>query len=351
MPSHAIDIPSGAYFIWPFNLLIGGVRVRYSTAQLFTKIDDPDGMTLYFAETRGIPSEFAFDAATAKVIRTTSGVCRTESGVTYVTGIVPSMSSSIELRSRDGKPVRIVLLTSAEAEDAWKVRIAGRDHLLFTHQDFFADDKLDSTTFQIRSRGSSVFNFVISPPISMPFQAEPILKRTIKTPNQTGFTALAQPRYPKLQINLVQKAGVAAPVKTGPPSSWDKRRVAEAPGDERFQAAAKWSIVVPKNALTGLSNLFLDVDYQGDVAQLRSDHELLVDDFFNGARWQIGLKRYLKPNYSDAFEMQILPLRGDAPIFLEPTVRARVPKAGQIEALRSIRLIPEYQLSVTFKTQ
>jgi beta-galactosidase len=34
-----IDIPSGAYFIWPFNLAMGDFKLRYSTAQLFTKLE------------------------------------------------------------------------------------------------------------------------------------------------------------------------------------------------------------------------------------------------------------------------------------------------------------------------
>jgi hypothetical protein len=309
-------------------------------------------MTLYFMETRGIPPEFAFDAKSAKVVSTSSGFCRTESGVTYVKGLVPSESSSIEIRSRDGKQVRIVLLTSSEAEDAWKIRIAGRSSLLFTHQDFFADYKLDSTSLQFRSRGSSVFNFVISPSVPKPFLADPILKRTVKTPNVIGFTAVAQTRDPQVKIHLLQTVGHATPVRRGRPASpLNKRRVAEAPSDDAFQSAAKWSVAVPQCALNGLSNLFLNVDYQGDVARLRSSHGLLVDNFFNGDPWKIGLKRYLNTDRSGTFELQILPFRGYAPIFLEPAARARVPKIGSIETLRSLRLIPEYQLSVTFKTQ
>jgi hypothetical protein len=37
VPSHPVDLPSGAYFIWPFNLHAGGTNIRYSTAQPFTR--------------------------------------------------------------------------------------------------------------------------------------------------------------------------------------------------------------------------------------------------------------------------------------------------------------------------
>lgn len=47
VPRHPVDIPSGAYFIWPFNLSVGGITIRYSTAQLFTRIES-GGATTFF---------------------------------------------------------------------------------------------------------------------------------------------------------------------------------------------------------------------------------------------------------------------------------------------------------------
>ena len=29
VPRHPIDLPSGAYFIWPFNLRLAGITLRY----------------------------------------------------------------------------------------------------------------------------------------------------------------------------------------------------------------------------------------------------------------------------------------------------------------------------------
>ncbi len=72
-------------------------------------------------------------------LKTSSGEAVTDSGVVYVTGIQPGVDSSIDIVSSDGKSLRLVVLTSSEAEDAWKVRIAGSDHLLITAQDFAAD--------------------------------------------------------------------------------------------------------------------------------------------------------------------------------------------------------------------
>ena len=44
----------GAYFIWPFNLDLGPATLRYSTAQLFTRLDNGTQSTWVFEEIPGI---------------------------------------------------------------------------------------------------------------------------------------------------------------------------------------------------------------------------------------------------------------------------------------------------------
>ncbi|HEY1464113.1 MAG TPA: beta-galactosidase, partial [Terriglobales bacterium] len=41
IPNRPIDIPSGAYTMWPVNLNLGPATLRYATAQLLCKLDDP----------------------------------------------------------------------------------------------------------------------------------------------------------------------------------------------------------------------------------------------------------------------------------------------------------------------
>ena len=70
IPAKPVNIPSGAYFIWPFNLEMSGIRVKYSTAQLFTKIVTKDGTDYFFFAVPGIRAEFDFDAKSVSTIDT-----------------------------------------------------------------------------------------------------------------------------------------------------------------------------------------------------------------------------------------------------------------------------------------
>ena len=111
--------------------------------------------------------------------------------------------------------------------------------------------------------------------------------------------------------------------------------------------AASWKLTLSEHPLQGLSNLFLQVDYTGDVARINNGSHLLDDDFFNGLPWKISLRRVLDQHAADDLNLQILPLRLDSPIFLEDRVRATLPNTGkQVELLRSIRLVPQYQLTL-----
>jgi hypothetical protein len=120
-----------------------------------------------------------------------------------------------------------------------------------------------------------------------------------------------------------------------------------APEDSSFSQAGEWNVVVPQDALHGLSDLYLKIHYQGDEARLLAGGRLLTDNFFNGTAWQIGLKRFLPASASATFSLQVLPLSRKAPIFFEPGKQPEFGKDGQAGVLYSVEALPEYQVELT----
>jgi hypothetical protein len=150
-----------------------------------------------------------------------------------------------------------------------------------------------------------------------------------------------------LQFAQIQPAGNAPPVRTGPAQDWRPHGVAQAPAAGDLPQSAKWSITVPAGALDGLSELFLEVNYKGDVARLSANHKLLDDDFYNGEPWTVGLSRFLARDGSGNFELSILPLRKDAPVYFESPELLQFAPNGQIDKLDGLRFVPDYQLVIT----
>jgi beta-galactosidase len=347
VPRHPVDLPSGTYFIWPFNLHAAGVTLRYSTAQLFTRIENGGVTTLYFQAIPGIPAEFAFDPASVRSLHAANCATEHTANAIDVTAGKPGIDAQIELISSNGSTIRFVVLTQQEAEDAWKVRIAGSDHLLITGADFFADPHATPVRLWLHSAGSPHFSFVITPPLASSLTASLPLTRAASGPNADRFSASAAPRNLNLEIRSLKAAGTVPPVKLGPIGPGRPQGVAEAPPAGDLPQAAKWAIVTPRGAAAGLSELYLDLTYQGDLARFSAGDRLLTDNFFNGRPWTIGLKRFLQPGAAGTFELSILPLRSDAPVYFELPHPLSFAPNGEIGKLVNARLIPEYQLEIT----
>ena len=349
VPRHPIDIPSGVYFIWPFNMHFEGANLRYSTAQLFTKLgaspESVEPATFYFEAIPGIPAEFAFESSTTRGVKSSTGEITNEEGITYVTGAKPGLELSIDITSSTGKRLRFVVLSAEQAENAWKVHIAGRDRLLITNKDFFADSDSLAPRIWLDSRNTTSFEFTITPPVASLKASLPLTKVFAST-RAIEFAAYAPKRDFKVECTVIQKAVEVPPVKIGPSFDWRPHGVAQAPGPEDFTQAARWNFIVPAGAANGLSELYLEVNYQGDVARLSDERRLLTDNFYNGQPWTIGLKRFLNTQESGNFEVSILPLRKDAPVYLETRNPTQFEANGQIGQLGSIQLVPEYKLEI-----
>lgn len=121
-----------------------------------------------------------------------------------------------------------------------------------------------------------------------------------------------------IQISCTQmkKEGAIRTVSMG------SQNVAHQPEDSEFEAAATWSVdlsaLFAKYNNDELDNLFLEIDYRGDCARLYADDRLVADNFWNGKPMAVRVSDLIDKR----IELKILPLRKDAPIYLQREQRA-----------------------------
>lgn len=96
-PENPVTVSAAARFIWPFNLDLGrGVTLAWATAQPVTISEAGGTRTVYFAETPGVPAEFAFAGSPPRRLSPGGEIVRTASGL-------------------GGHAVKIVLLSDAQS--------------------------------------------------------------------------------------------------------------------------------------------------------------------------------------------------------------------------------------------
>jgi hypothetical protein len=344
VPDIPVTIPNGAYPIWPFNLDMKGVRLKYSTAQLFTRLTGNNETYYFFFVIPGIRPDFCFTDRTFTAI---SGNVpwRKLRGSTLLENVTPGLESNIVVQTLDGRKIRVVLLRRDEAENAWRTTFAGQDKILFTTGQFVEDEK----HIYLQSNGDPHFAFTIFPKMSTALAGgAPIEEaKSGQVADDSMFSATLPEYRVEFKLSKVQDAPPAPVENPNGRNAKPENASMVAPGADAFAKAAAWKITIDGyHRAASLSNLFLKIDYAGNVARLTSENSLLTDNFFNGDPWVVGLKRFMGEVRGNSIRVCVLPLEWDEPIKFETQFRPQLHEALQIANIRDVKLIPQYQLVI-----
>lgn len=339
VPNQPIDLPSGAYGIWPVNLPLNGATLRYSTAQLITKIERGKENWYFFFGLPGIVPEFWIQEQNA-----TFSVSRglTQQPLKDGLRIRAEAIATGEITLTSGsQKTHLVLLTQQQAKELWKTdnpqtffRFAGQ---------FYAEGNAihllndDNPKFDIGA-------FRTIPKIKTPSSVCEDLFQ------QATFTVT--PVSIRTEITEQQGPGTRSAWAPGADLKWRATRPVMAPEESEFDtAAAKWKITVkPEAPDAALNNILLRIRYRGDIARLYQEDRLLNDDFWNGLVWETGLKQIsMKPlSAMNSFILSVLPLPKEFPMYLEKAELLHTGHEENILSLDSVEAVPQYQLTLTF---
>jgi len=341
VPREPYNIPSQSSFFWPVNLDLGGALLKYATSQPLAKIDDGRQAYYFFVATEGIPPQFVFAAHTIKSVDAKSGRVSRQVGRVFVDGLNPSTNVAITVLTRTDKTLHIMLLSENQAENSCKISVKGRDFMLMTSADVF----INGESVHLRSRDANAFSFSIFPEAQIAATAS--LRRSGPDGIFARYSSSVEPKQIAVHIEKVRDADPSPAVKMGKALGWRGGAAALAPDDHDFEKAAVWRLKLPQNALDGVSDVFLDIHYFGDVARLYAGAQLLDDNFFNGSRWEVGLKRFAPQALTEGMELKVLPLRKGAPIFIPKRSRPEFGATPELADVKAIKVSPEYEITFT----
>jgi hypothetical protein len=331
VPTSPVDVPADSYFIWPVNMDMDGLRLRYSTAQPFCRMEAGRTVLYVFFAIPGISPEFSFAPDALKSMRVAGGVKSESSNEILVTAIEPSNRVVFEGDLPAGKKLQVVVLTREQARLATRISLIDGDHLVLSPQEVYSDGH----SMTLRALAQPEFHFSVWP--SLP-STEGSSVRIETQPDDGIFKT-----YSALGISQTVLASWA-PEQSVKPTPISHSDPATVPTTDDIEAAPRWKLSLPVNAFAGVSDLFLKVEYQGDIARLSAADHLLADDFYNGMPWCVGLKRFRRPVESGSMEITIVPWRDRSKVILDDFA---LNKVGDHSAhLLKVTVLPEYQLTV-----
>ncbi|HEX3729898.1 MAG TPA: hypothetical protein VHV47_08840, partial [Opitutaceae bacterium] len=234
------------------------------------------------------------------------------------------------VRSRAGSETRVLVLTQKQAGQIWKARLWGADRLFLSADTMIFDRKGVLWTQSRQPRMS--FGVYPAPKLSLPSASEGLFTRF----------GISVPEH-KVQVTWekVRDPAQAAPVRV------DNQGAAFAPADSTITAeSGVWRVRVDPAALVGVHEVFLDIDYAGDIGRAYLGDRFVDDDYYFGRTWEIGLSRFAPEVLEKGLKITVLPLRKDAPIYLPP---GRWPDFGghsEIGAIRGITAAVLYEARV-----
>jgi hypothetical protein len=337
VPLDPVIIPTDAFVIWPFNLDLNGVKLKYATSQLLCKLNG-DVPTYVFFAPNGLDPQFAFDSQTLASIDGATGARTDQKGISVFHSVQTGIDNLFTVHSPDGKSANILLLPQDLALRSYKINIWGADRLVLSKQSVSWDDQ---TLFVESSDPTAAIGVYPRPNIALSVPAE--------VPPLGSNYAILTVRSPAKNINLqIIETREYGPARKVPMSS-KRKPLPLPPTDKDFDAAAVFHIAIPPDALDGVADVLLKVDYIGDVARAYVGDRLIDDDFYFGQPWEIGLRRFGPDVFSKGITLKILPLAADNPALLDPNVHQKPGPDGM--EWKSVRFTPEvvYESNISVK--
>ena len=105
----------------------------------------------------------------------------------------------------------------------------------------------------------------------------------------------------------------------------------------------EYLLKIPDNYLAGINQLYLHVNYNGDMAEIRFGHRLVADNFNNFTSWQIGLKQFGNQIEGQQLKIKLFPFKPDFKIYFD---RALSKDEMEKTNIRDIQFIPEYSIDL-----
>nr|WP_150106712.1 beta-galactosidase [Paenibacillus sp. JDR-2] len=305
-------LPGNTGVVLPFNLDLYGISLLSSTAQLLTEVQASDGeRIIFFYAHDGLAPEYVVAKASLSGIDVHDGQV-SEAGDSYVIRPAVGRNNGISFRTTDGKPVRFMTLSRQDALQTYRFELWEQSTVAI------------SSCLVVAHRNQLVFT---SP----------------------GSTACKVSLFPAPQPELIANNGMAVHLETeGLFHTYSIEVPAYTPEIEVTMPSDHTALLqfAGNDWPSHVEDVWLEIDYDGDVAQAFLNGKLLTDHIHFGKTWSIGLKDFYNQLEQSALHLTITPLRkGTVHTFINQAQVERF-EGVEIAVFHRIEVVPHYRVAL-----
>lgn len=336
-PEKPFAVPSGTTAIFPFNMDVEGINLRYATVQPLCKIDG-DIPTYVFFALNGVKPELMFASKNIISLVSAQGKPMLQAGNYIVNQLIPGLDCCLQVKSQNRKQVKVLILTQQQALDTWKGYAFGAEHLFISKNDL----QFNQGELKIQSLDNPDLSVVMYP-----------ATKSIMRLNKSNVAVTPAGLFSKLTVNMPD---VIYPITFNPVNNIEPlaNKAALLPFDDRnkqfensgpqyqtnltaINQAAYWQINIPKPSGIAL----LKLDYKGDTGSAYVNGKLIADDFYYGKSMLIDASRIGLNSNSSAIILQVIPFKSNQAVYLQNQAK---PLVGT--SLLSVKMLAVYEIAL-----
>jgi hypothetical protein len=307
-PAEPVTIPSRSLGIFPVNMPIADATLVYASAQPLMRWQDGNVTRLVMVSLSGIKPQFCIENIKEPVVQG-SQVCREDDSWL----VIPKGTGVLQLTTKAGAKVEILLISERESLNAWKIRIDSRRHFVICPIELWQNRDY----LKLRTRQSDPIRLRVYPATEQIFTCK---DKQVKLEIEQGISVYILPGnvLPKITVTSKPVDKIPAPDKDYP-----------------FKPAGPikaWSIQVSDINWNSVSDVLVRFKYIGDTARLYLNGLLVADNFWCKPDWEIGLKRWQKelaePNTE--FILVISPWKKGQKVFVQERPKVTNDLTGEL---------------------
>lgn len=128
----------------------------------------------------------------------------------------------------------------------------------------------------------------------------------------------------------------AVPIKEFGKESW-----------ETEEKATIYSLELPSDSLDDVYDVYLDVNWQGNILHVSADHELIADWIYYGPHFKPSLRHWGKDVFNKKLQIEIDAITPKTKCYIEPEYRLDFSKKDSIAEIKKITPIAQYRIVLT----